>query len=1118
MATQSTRYARHLLLSATLVLAAVPTVIGPTSSFAQTSKGIISGSVRDRSGAVIPNVSVTITNQDTGETRTAQSQGSGSFRFDAIMPGRYKIHAEVTGFKQVDVSDVAVGGSVVTSYDLVLDPGEVSQTISVEASSAQLNTENGSLSGSLGHTDFVKLPIFSLNPIELATTVPGAQAVHNSGFSNGEAVQVSGARPRANNFLIDGQEINDTSIAGQALQPNIPEMYADEVIYTHNPPAEFGRASGGVVNLITRGGTNAFHGSAWELYSGSGLNALDSQLRQSTDATKTRFDQHQIGFTAGGPIIKDKLFAFGAGQWSRFYGQEQASTVELPDQAGVALLQQIAAGPNATTAANAKLLLQYLTNASYLGTFSVVNTNGDVSNLGAACPGAPGSCQLTTANFIRPPAPQSNPDTQWTYRIDYIPRQQDTFYARYLHDRSSLSPDFFNNGTALPGFDTQQGGPSEIGQGGWTHVFSPQLLNEFRVAETRLSFLFSATAATLTNPLYSAYNVNFGDVNIPQLGFDQNLNQGRAQEQYQFQDTLSWTHGRHTIRVGADVGRRLETDTLGQNANGTLTLASGGSGTSGVGNFLLNQLGPSGTATRTFGSTRVDPHSWRSGAFAQDDFKLSPSLTVNLGIRYDYFTNPENVLQFPAIDAANPFAPITNVYKIPGDTNNIAPRVGFAYSPDRGSWFGGGNTVIRGGFGVFFDSDFTNILVNSAQSAPNAVAGTLISTAGNGLGNATSLVGSINPVLTPQASVESVVNNFVSPYTLEWNLGLERTVPGGIILGATYVGSGGRKLYANRQYNYFSFDTQERLNPDRGAIIARGNFAASSYNGLETYATHRFQHGIEVRATYTYSKSLDNSSEVFTTDSAQTSYQANLAPEGMKREWGNSAYDHRQFASFVYVWTPGGLHSDNHGADLLLSALTRHWTVSGIEQFQSGPYSTVNFSGVDSNGDGSTANDRPILSNSKAPFATAGIDGALVGGAQGVYYDVASALNSPTGNTVLTPVNPSAVHWLIPYGPQFTQDAIGRNSYLNPGSQLHNISLEKAVPASWLHLETGSFVFRAEAEDFPNHNNVGIVDINLLNIGTSAFLNKSNVRGTGGTYAAPSTDGRQLRFWAKFVF
>lgn len=1105
---------RHSYLLVTTLSAAC---LLASASIAQTSKGILLGVVRDKSGASVAGAAVTITSQDTGERRLVVSESTGAFRADAINPGTYTIHVESAGFEQFNLQGLNVVPSQITSYDPVLSLGQVSETVQVQGEQATLDTENASLVGSIGGESLNKMPIFSLNPIELALNIPGVQIVSNSGFTNGQGIQVSGARPRANNFLIDGQEINDATIAGQAVQPNIPAMYADEVVYTHNPPAEFGRASGGVVNLITRSGTNQFHGSAFELYSGSGLNARDGQLRQ-TDTPITRYDQHQFGFTLGGPLLQNKLFAFGAAQWTRYYGQEQASVIDLPDQAGYGLLQQLATGGNA----NAAILLPYLDNGSYLSTFSPVgDTSSPVHNpkLGAACPAAQPGCAVSIGRFLRPSVAESSPDTQWTYKIDYIPHSADTFSFRYLHDRSSLAPDFSNNGNALPGFDTQQGGPSELGQGTWTHVFSSTLLNEFRVAETRLSFVFAPTAGSLANPLYGAPNLLFSSsVGIPELGFLQaSFPQGRGQDQYQVQDTVSWTFGRQTIRAGADIGRRIEKDLVSQNLDGVLTFADKGTGISSLGNFLLDQLGPSGTATKTFGSNRLDPHSWRSGIFAQDDIKFSSDLTVNLGVRYDYFTNPENVLPFPALDASNPFAPVDAVNRIPADKNNIAPRVGFSYNPHAGL-FADGKTVIRGGFGIFFDSDYTNIALNSAQSSPNSVAGTQIQTTGNGLPNALGQLASISNTLNPLASVQTVVKNFVSPYSYEWNVGVERALPGAFQLQVNYVGNRGLKLYANQQYNYFDAATNKRLDPSRGAINARGNFADSNYHGLELGLTHHFSHGLEIQGSYVYSKTLDDGSEVFTTDSSPTSYPANLAPGGRGQDYGPSAYDHRHYASIAYIYSPAGLHSNNAFADRITSALTRHWSFSGEERFQSGAYSTINFSGIDANRDGNTANDRPILSNSTAPFSSVGIDGSYVSdangnsGIPGQYYDL--AINTVTG--ALVGISPGAAHWLIYSGPQFLNQSIGRNSYSNPGLQIHNIAAEKSIPTSFLHFDRGAIVLRAEAQDFVNHNNVGLLDVNLLDVGTSSFLNKSNVRYDINNQAIGGA--RNLRLWAKLVF
>jgi outer membrane receptor protein involved in Fe transport len=925
--------------------------------------------------------------------------------------------------------------------------------------------------------------------------------------------------------MIDGEEINDATIAGQAVQPQLPDMYSDVVIYTHNPPAEFGRASGGVVNMITKGGTNTYHGSAWELYNGSGLNATDGQTREIVPkdrGNKARYDQHIYGFTAGGPIIKNKLFAFGAMQMSRYYGNEQAPSDSLPTADGIALLQQIALGSNTTTATNAALLLNYLSGSAtvapaYLTTFNVIQGTLTKKSLGQACPAYPTPCSIALQSFQRLPTPEQSPDTQWTYRIDYTPWAKDTFSARYLHDRGSLTPDFYANGTALPGFETYQGGPSELGQGAWTHTFSSHLLNEFRVAETRLGFFFAPTAATLANPLYNKQTMSMAGIST--LGPNQNFPQGRSQDMYQFQDTVSWTHGRNTIRAGADLGRRIEKDLVSQNAKGSLTFAAGGTGSSAIGNFLLNQLGPSGSAQVTYGSTRLDPHSWRSGVFAQDDFKISQDLTVNLGIRYDYFTAPENVLPYPGIDTADPYEAIDTVYTVKPDKNNVAPRVGFAYTPHLGNWLSSGNTVIRGGFGIFFDSDFSNIAINEAQAAPNAVSGTLQQTSGNGYANATSLIPTIPKVLTAHATVSSVDKNLVSPYTEEWNLGVERELPGEFTLSATYVGSRGNKLFANQQYNFFDFTTNARLNSTRGIITARANTGKSLYNGLEVGLKHNFRHGFAVTAAYDYSKNLDNASDFANLDSDATSYSADLRPGGRRWDWGNSAYDNRQYLVFAYVWTPKGLHSDSKPLDMVMSSLTRHWTISGASRFQSGSYSTVNASGLDMNGDGSTTNDRPILSNPSAPMDAAGMDGwfsgFLCGGKNGIpcpgtaigtYYDV--YLNDTTGAT--TPISsPDAVRWLIPYEANFASSAIGRNSFLNPGSWYHDIALEKAIPTSLLHLKRGQFVFRAEVQDMLNHNNIGLLNVNLQYIGTSTFMNVPNAR---------ESSERAVRFWAKFTF
>ena len=300
-------------------------------------------------------------------------------------------------------------------------------------------------------------------------------------------------------------------------------------------------------------------------------------------------------------------------------------------------------GVSATTKAQVAVLQGLLDSGSYLSAYQEIGGGAPLSVSGPNCPGST-ACQVTVGLFQRPPVAQQEPDTQWMYRIDYIPVSSDTFTFRYLHDRESYTPDLGLNTSGLPGFDGQVGGPTELGQGTWTHIFTPNLLNEFRVSEVRLNTQFAPTAQTLANPLAKSYNVDLEGSNLPTLGVSQNMPQGRIQELYQFQETVGWTKGRHSLRMGADVGRDLEHDLVAQNALGELYFVSGGGYLSSLDSFLSNALGPGGYLTKTFGPTRVDPHLWKLAGFAQDDIKLSSEFTLNLGIRYDYDTDPENAL------------------------------------------------------------------------------------------------------------------------------------------------------------------------------------------------------------------------------------------------------------------------------------------------------------------------------------------------------------------------------------------------------------------------------------------------------------------------------------------
>ena len=243
-----------------------------------------------------------------------------------------------------------------------------------------------------------------------------------------------------------------------------------------------------------------------------------------------------------------------------------------------------------------------------------------------------------------------------------------------------------------------------------------------------------------------------------------------------------------------------------------------------------------------------------------------------------------------------------------------------------------------------------------------------------------------------------------------------------------------------------------------------------------------------------------------------TSYSANLAGDGLRQDWGPSAFDRRHIFTIAYVYSPKGLRSDNMAANAVLGLLTRNFTISGQTELYSGLYTSFNVSGRDINGDSSSTNDRPILSNASEPITMVGVDGSYIGGVSGTYYDYAAYNASPSTARVRTVVSPGAVHFLVPkasVGALLVSQEVGRNSYLNPGQQYWNLALEKAFPTHFRHMERGQFLFRVEAQQIGNHNNITYYTNNVTQVGTTAFQDPSNAR---------EPNNQHLRLWAKYQF
>src|SRR6266478_2658987 len=328
-------------LAGSVVLVALSTVSG----FAQTSNGVIAGAVVDKSGAAVPNATVAASSEDRGgEPRMVETDTSGSYRVESLSPGKYTVVVKKAGFADLKVSGLDVKASLTTTFNASMEIAGQIATVLVEASSGQeLQTQSGDLSANISSAEISDLPIFGLNPIALVLTQPGVQDGNGRGFSNGVDFSVNGTRPRANNFLIDGQDNNDNAINGQAFQPSNKEAISEVTVLTNSYSPEFGRGGGSVTNVIYKGGTNNFHGSAWELATNSALaTAKHEALINDCVTLKTCHPvsvDNLYGFAFGGPIKHNKLFVFGSSQWDPIRSTNNGDPILAPTAAGVAALQ-----------------------------------------------------------------------------------------------------------------------------------------------------------------------------------------------------------------------------------------------------------------------------------------------------------------------------------------------------------------------------------------------------------------------------------------------------------------------------------------------------------------------------------------------------------------------------------------------------------------------------------------------------------------------------------------------------------------------------------------------------------------------------------------------------------
>lgn len=1020
----------NLLLGIALLALAVATS-------AQTSRGTVTGVVSDPSGAVLANAEVSLVSAGTGVTQTTKTNSAGIYRFEAVLAGEYTVEVKASGFKKTKASATVNAGST-TGRDFQMTVGGSGESVTVEATAVQLQTEESTRGGAIQPVALANLPISGQNSLNLMLTLPGVVRSNQSGSLDSGIGSVNGARARSNNFMIDGSANNDISIAGPAFTITNNDALQEVAIQTSNFTAEFGRSGGAVVNQVTKSGTNQLHGTGAWVYRSQLFNASNNSqrlafARNPDSELKPKFKENIPAFTIGGPVYiphiydgHNKTFWFAGFQWDRYSAGGTTTTYSaVPTETGFQKLQALAA-----TCPNVQKYLNFVgsvrgatldpSNPAYRAPISIA--------LPAASSTVPDFTSTSCTSDLRTGqviefgpydrfTKSVSLDNNHLVRVDHIASDKQNMSFRWLWD-SSTSTD--GNIGLSPAYDIPFTGKTMTANFNDAYIIRDNLLNEFRFSYTRNKYAwFFADESSLgaTTPLMSV-------ANISTLQIDSTFPQGRIGNSYQYQDTMAWTKGKHSLRFGGEVLRQLSVQVAPFNSRGSYTYADNTTyGISGLANMIDDYSGNAGTnaASKLFGTGKYYPNTFVWVLFMQDSWKARQDLTLNFGLRYENFGQPANIFKYPAFVGYGD-TDITSTARVDPDNNNFGPNFGFSWAPHWSSGpgkllSGDGKFVLRGGYQVTYDTWFNNLLSNMTAGTPNAMtSANLVSSFARGVANLSTAFNSLAPLaVNPYTSQTSMFGKHIrNPYYHRFSLGIQRELPSSIIMDLSYVGSLGRQLFYTNPLNpgvpnaagtaaatqSTPYGTQTlRLYPNRGLIQIRDSGVTSNYNAMQLQVRRRMGSTVlgdlMFSSAYTWSRNMDILTETFGTNSSPQNPSRSPAWGIPLKDldYGPADNDRRHVWSTALLWNLRGPKTGFWGQ------LAGGWSVSPIITVQSGtPFTILN--GTDSDMDGSSLGDRARIGNPDAPLNSYA---RFVGAST-----CASRLQNPaTGSCVTT----NDVHW-----------------------------------------------------------------------------------------------------------
>ncbi|MFN0170355.1 MAG: TonB-dependent receptor domain-containing protein [Bryobacteraceae bacterium] len=935
-------------------------LLGYLSAQAQDSSGSITGTVKDPSGAVIGDAKVRVNNPDTGFAREGRTNESGLYRF-AFLPigSSYTVRVEKEGFKSQTQTKIQIEILQVRTVDFSLEVGQVSDSVTVETSAPQLESETSSAGETIKQEQVLNLPLGARSYMQLAFLTPMAIPASNDFRSteiNRESPMPSaaGQRPEQNNYQMDGIDNRESGRNGLALNTSI-EAISEFRVQTGLAPAEFGRGGGVIINVVTRSGANTLHGSLYEFLRN---NKMDS--RPYFSSQKAPLKRNQFGGSLGGPVKKDKLLFFG-----NYEGFREASTGNPP-------VGRVFTANERNGIFTDPILDPFANNAPFANNTVPQNRIDPISRRILELHPLPNNPSDPARNFIFNDVPSGRINRDYAVgRMDYNLNSNNTIFGRYLFNQEKL-----RTSPTLPA-PANSGGRDFILKAQtvslhYNRVFTPTLVNNFTVGYTRYrnrlgtlnSFVRDfVTPSGITNTL-SAVDPLFWAVpaiTVPgYLTTNEITGNYRTMNTYQIQESLLWQKGRHNIKIGGDT-RMIK----------TYMFYTGGNGGTAFGNYYTNQgrtllasgvadflLGYASQANKTARATQWNSTIKYVGAFIQDDWKVTSKLTLNLGFRYEVESALKQIdngglgwhvqdrvmlvsklaTNLPAIqDFYKTIRPeiglriVDNRAPYNADTNNLQPRFGFAYSLAK-------NTVLRGGYAIFFDSPQIQSLASTNDFAPNTLRPIWTAAPAPGLPtfgyNPEGATSAERALLTAPLTIFPFISrNFPYAKIQQWNLTIQQQLTKSLVFEVQYHGARGVSLLGFDNINFRApgpGNVQQLLPmPYFARIQNEDMWGMSKFHGLGWKLEQRPWHGLTYLASFTYSKSIDNSS---------TFNQGPQWVDPFDRNTGFGPSDFnvplRYTTAFEYALPvgKGKKFEFNGAADKVLGG----WGIRGIAQFMSG--------------------------------------------------------------------------------------------------------------------------------------------------------------------------------------